>query len=138
MKIVIPENPKPRVEMLPLIDVVFLLLVVFIYTMISMAVHYGMPVSLPDAAGVSPEKNAVLSVSIDQDHRLYINKMPVDMAVFAQALKTAAQEEKTRTVLLFADKQISYQFLFSVLDQIRLSGLSQISLQAHPDFLKEK
>ena len=48
----------PRVEMLPLIDIVFLLLVVFIYTMLSMAVHQGMPVALPTGEQVQPEKEA--------------------------------------------------------------------------------
>ena len=38
---------KPRIEMLPLIDIVFLLLIFFIYAMLSMAVHRSLPVSLP-------------------------------------------------------------------------------------------
>ena len=68
MKISLPENNKPRIEMLPLIDVVFLLLVVFIYTMLSMAVHKGMPVSLPESSAVKPEKNIVLAVTINKDN----------------------------------------------------------------------
>ena len=47
MKISHFHTRPPRVEMLPLIDIVFLLLVVFIYTMLSMAVHRGLPVNLP-------------------------------------------------------------------------------------------
>ena len=42
MKITLPEQYTTRVEMLPLIDIVFLLLVFFIYAMLSMAVHRGM------------------------------------------------------------------------------------------------
>jgi biopolymer transport protein ExbD len=41
---------RPRIEMIPLIDVVFLLLVFFIYSMLSMTIHRGLPVNLPTAS----------------------------------------------------------------------------------------
>ncbi|MBW1821228.1 MAG: biopolymer transporter ExbD, partial [Deltaproteobacteria bacterium] len=44
MKLKLYKTKNPRIEMLPLIDVVFLLLVFFIYAMLSMAVHRGLPV----------------------------------------------------------------------------------------------
>ena len=44
MKVELPVQKKARIEMLPLIDIVFLLLVFFIYAMLSMAVHRGLPV----------------------------------------------------------------------------------------------
>ncbi len=48
MKINLPAPGKPRIEMLPLIDIVFLLLVVFIYSMLSMSVHRGLSVTFPE------------------------------------------------------------------------------------------
>ena len=56
MKIRHLNTRPPRVEMLPLIDIVFLLLVVFIYTMLSMAVHKGMLCPYPQASRCSPKK----------------------------------------------------------------------------------
>ena len=50
MKIQRPTSPQARIEILPLIDIVFLLLVFFIYAMLSMAVHRGMPVQLPSSS----------------------------------------------------------------------------------------
>ncbi|MCD4721842.1 MAG: biopolymer transporter ExbD [Desulfobacula sp.] len=133
MKLRLPENNKPRIEMLPLIDVVFLLLVVFIYTMLSMAVHKGMPVSLPESSVVKPEKDTVLSVTINKDNLIFVNKEPVDLEHLTHILEQKAKKEKTPDVLLFADKTISYQHLFKVLDRIRMAGLNQISLQADPE-----
>ena len=49
MKVNLRVAKKARIEMLPLIDIVFLLLVFFIYTMLSMAVHRGLPVVLPNS-----------------------------------------------------------------------------------------
>ena len=53
MKVALPERRKGRIEMIPLIDIVFLLLVVFIYAMLSMAVHRGLPVVLPSSAAAA-------------------------------------------------------------------------------------
>ncbi len=119
--------------MLPLIDVVFLLLVVFIFTMLSMAVHKGMPISLPESAVLKPEKDIVLSVTINKDNLIFINKEPVDLEHLTYTLEQKAKNEKKPGVLLFADKTISYQYLFKVLDKIRQAGLNQISLQADPE-----
>ena len=47
MKIDVGSRRKARIDMLPLIDIVFLLLVFFIYAMLSMAVHHALPVALP-------------------------------------------------------------------------------------------
>ena len=119
--------------MLPLIDVVFLLLVVFIYTMLSMAVHKGMPIDLPESAAVKSEKDTVLSVTINKDNLIFINKEPVDLEHLTHILEQKAKKEKKPEILLFADKTISYQHLFKVLDRIRMAGLNQISLQADPE-----
>ena len=119
--------------MLPLIDVVFLLLVVFIYTMLSMAVHKGMPISLPESSVLKPEKDTVLSVTINKDNLIFVNKERVTIEHLTHILEQKAKKEKKPDVLLFADKTISYQHLFKVLDKIRMAGLDRISLQADPE-----
>jgi biopolymer transport protein ExbD len=130
MKVRRVHTKPPRVEMLPLIDVVFLLLVVFIYTMLSMAVHKGMPVALPFGQQVQVEKKAPLSVTVTVDGTVYVNKMPVALDALTATLAQQSGEEKETGVMLFADRQVAYQQLFEVLDRIRRAGLHRISLQA--------
>jgi len=119
--------------MLPLIDVVFLLLVFFIYAMLSMAVHRGLPVLLPTSSTVKIDKKLVLSVSIKSDGTIYIDKHQVALENLAETLKVRALNEGDPGVLLFADRDISYQKLFKVLDQIQTSGINRISLQAESE-----
>ena len=82
MKITLPEQYTTRVEMLPLIDIVFLLLVFFIYAMLSMAVHRGMDVELPSSAAATPEKELTLSVTVrhleDGASRVFLDQERVD------------------------------------------------------------
>ena len=116
--------------MLPLIDIVFLLLVFFIYAMLSMAVHRGLPVLLPTSVSAKIDKELILSVTVKSDGTLYVDKEQVSLNDLASFLKTKSAPEKDVGILLFADRSLSYQNLFQVLDQIKMAGIHRISLQA--------
>jgi biopolymer transport protein ExbD len=133
MKLNLYKTKNPRIEMLPLIDVVFLLLVFFIYAMLSMAVHRGLPVVLPASSTAKIDKKLVLSVSIKTDGTIYLDKHEVALEDLAETLKDRALHETNPGVLLFADRDISYQKLFKVLDQIQTAGIQRISLQAESE-----
>ena len=133
MKINLQTEKKVRIEMLPLIDIVFLLLVFFIYAMLSMAVHRGLPVVLPISSTAKIDKKLVLSVTVRADGTIFVDKERVDLEDLAQFLKNRAKGQKEAGVLLFGDRNLSYQKLFRVLDQIRIAGLQRISLQSEVD-----
>jgi biopolymer transport protein ExbD len=121
---------KARIEMLPLIDIVFLLLVFFIYAMLSMAVHRGLPVELPVSTTAEIDKKLVLSVTIKADQTIYVDEEPVMLADLDQVLQSKAAGDQQPGVLVFADRALPYQMIYHVLDKIRRAGLSRISLQA--------
>jgi biopolymer transport protein ExbD len=128
----------PRVEMLPLIDIVFLLLVFFIYAMLSMAVHHGQQVDLPQSGTAGLETNEALGITIqaaDNGLKIFVNEQPVELVGLEQLLaqKKAASKKEEPDVQIFADKSVSYQGLFQVLDRVKLAGLTHISLQAEAE-----
>lgn len=133
MKLKISTARKTRIEMVPLIDTVFLILVFFIYAMLSMSVHRGLPVLLPASSASDIEKNLILSVTVKSDGTVYIDREPVAFGNLAAALKDKAGSKQQTGVLLFADNSLSYQKLFNVLDQIRKAGINHISLQSEAD-----
>ena len=130
MKIRNKINKKSNIDMLPLIDVVFLLLVFFIYAMLSMAVHKGLNLDLPKAGNLDMKKEALLSVSIKKNGNIYVNKKKIDIKNIGRKLIEEAKNDKKKEILLFADKNISYQKLFNVLEKINFAGFKKISLQA--------
>ena len=133
MKVKLEKAPKARIEMLPLIDIVFLLLVFFIYAMLSMAVHRALPVTLPESTTADIDKSACLSITVKSDGSVYLDKEPVPIDLLAEKLTRKAAAVKDPAALLFADRNLPYQYLFKVLDQIRMAGLTRISLQAEAD-----
>jgi biopolymer transport protein ExbD len=134
MKVQLPSPKKVRIEMLPLIDIVFLLLVFFIYAMLSMAVHRGLPVELPLSSTAQIDKKLTLSVSVEADETIYVNKERVALEHLPEVLRSKAALTREPGVLIFADRSLQYQMIYNVLDKIRQAGLSRISLQA--DFEK--
>lgn len=130
MKLSFQTSKKARIEMLPLIDIVFLLLVFFIYAMLSMAVHQGIAVSLPESSIAKTDKQLLISVSINIHGEVFVDKERVSMDTLSAVLKSRVKDSDKSGVLLFADRHISYQHLYQVLDQIRASGLERVSLQS--------
>jgi biopolymer transport protein ExbD len=135
MKIRVPSRKRVRIEMIPLMDMLFLLLVFFMYAMLSMAVHRGLPVLLPASDAAEPDADAALSVTVKADGTVYLDRRPVALRDLASALAAAAGGPGASPpgVLLFADRNLRYQDLFEVLDRIRGAGLNRVSLQAEPE-----
>lgn len=130
MKVGLPAKRKSRIEMIPLIDLMFLILVSFVYGVFFMSVHRGVPVSLPLSSTAKVEKQLTLTLSIQADGTLFLDKAPITLEDLGEALSVKAAENRETGVLLFADKNLPYQQLYTVLDLIRTAGLSQVSLQA--------
>ncbi len=129
----------PRIEMMPLIDIVFLLLVFFIYAMLSLAVHHGQPVDLPQSSSAALETQEAIGITIQAaglSVNLFVDEEPVSLELLSEQLrskKTEKQDDQGPEVQIFADKTVSYQDLFQVLDRIKQSGLTRISLQAEAE-----
>jgi biopolymer transport protein ExbD len=124
---------KTRIEMLPLIDVVFLLLVFFIYAMLSMAVHRSLPVSLPVSSATEIRTEVNLIITVNDNGEIFLDNTSVsqeELQTFLLKEKQKETDNKSVQVDLFADKALSYQELYRVLDIIRTAGISNVSLQA--------
>jgi biopolymer transport protein ExbD len=130
MKVDLGAQRKARIDMLPLIDIVFLLLVFFIYAMLSMAVHHALPVTLPLSTTAPLEKQVSLSVTINAEGAVFVDEHPVDMDDLARTLRTKTEGAEAPAVLLFADKTISYQTLYRVIDQVKIAGIDRLSLES--------
>ncbi len=133
MKVERRVSKKSRIEMIPMIDMMFLLLVAFTYGMLSMAVHRGLPVLLPASSTTKIDKSLTLSVTVKADGTIYLDKSPLALEDLSGAIQAKVENDKEAGVLLFADRNLPYQQLVRVLDQIRSSGLHRVSLQAEED-----
>ena len=133
MKLTVQTGKKIRIEMIPMIDVIFLLLAFFIYSMLSMAIHRGMFINLPSSSVAEIEKKLVLSVTVAADGSVWIDKTQVPLGDLTYMLRKEAKGHRDPGILLFADRTLPYQKLFLVLDKIKQAGFEKISLQAEAE-----
>lgn len=129
------RHRKARLEMLPLMDVVFLILVFLIYAMMVMVVQMGMPVALPSSKSAQPQQVVTLALTIQKDGQIWLDKEPATLEnlpvqIAAQMRERGAPADDEPNLQIFADAELPYQKLFNVLDILKSAGLKKISLQA--------
>lgn len=126
------ETRTARIELIPLIDIIFLLLVFFIYSMLSMVVYRGIPVTLPEAETTETETEESLVVTIDADGEVFLNKESVavqDLLSRLKQLHTAAPEQG---IIISGHGEADYRVVVDVLDKVRFAGFTRVSMEARP------
>lgn len=131
MKVKRDFNIKNKPDMLPLIDVVFLLLVFFIYAMLSMSYHNGIRLELPESTqAVHMEEPSKLILSVTAEGEVFMAKDPVPLAELGGRVIRYFEGKSKKEVILCGHKNLSYQNLYRVMDTVREAGVTDISLQA--------
>lgn len=120
---------KARIEMIPLIDVIFLLLVTFILFTMSMTVHRGVPVALPTASTGTIEKKNVIDISVRQDGSLFIEGEKILLPRLAVRIAALHRNAPEKIVLISGDRKTSYEVMVAVMDAVRKAGIAEVSLE---------
>ena len=121
-----------RIELIPLIDIIFLLLVFFIYSMLSMAVYRGIPVTLPNAETVESTRDQALFITIDDKGSVFVDKELVKDNLLSY-LKREQAAFPQKIAIISGDGDSPYRVFVDVLDKVRLAGFRKVSMEARPE-----
>lgn len=133
MKIHLPsDSESARIEMLPLIDVVFCILTFFILAAVSLTRQQAITLNLPQASTSQAQSQKMLVVSIDPAGQLYVDKDPVDRSELFERLGTYLKTNPNGGVILRASKVVSYNEVIQVLDLLRSVGGNRVALATQP------
>ena len=128
------ESKKARIEMLPLIDVVFLLLVFFIYAMLSMVLHHGLNIDLPAAASARADKEEYLAITIDADNNLFLDGDPIEQDELAEHVMQRRSSDEI-PVFIDGDRKADLGLAIEVLDALKGIGIEEVSFSCQNDAL---
>lgn len=123
------EDKKARIEMLPLIDVVFLLLVFFIYAMLSMSVHRGLKVELPAASTARADQREYISITLTEDNTVYLDKEQVTLDILADRVLEHMDGDKGMPVFINGDSRSDLGTAIQVLDLLRRAGVREVCFE---------
>ena len=121
-----------RLEMTSLMDVMFLVLVFFIYCIFDMAVHKGLKVDLPNAAGAD-EKGERIVVTIRADDTMQLNGMPMSREEVISRVKELNRVKMNLPVLISGDRRSSLGVGIELLSALKAAGVEKASFQVSGD-----
>jgi len=116
--------------MIPLIDIVFLLLVFFIYAMLSMVVHRGFKVDLPQATTAEIDKEDYASITVDKENRILLNKEEVLIENLSEEIKTEIKEGVK--IFINGDKEADLGVVINILDTLRRDNIKEVYFETEP------
>jgi biopolymer transport protein ExbD len=123
---------KARIEIIPMIDVIFFLLVFFMISTLSMTVNRGLPVNLPTAATSQKEGGDNIDLTLTQDGKLFLNREPIALQELGQRVKAALAADAKLTVVINADGQSRHSSVIEILDELRGAGVSRLAIAVKP------
>ncbi|WP_233800056.1 ExbD/TolR family protein [Paraburkholderia sp. HP33-1] len=125
------EVRKARIEIIPMIDIMFFLLVFFIMITLHMIPNAGLRTQLPSSATSQSLPPPQVTVTLASDGSLSVDGRTLNLAQLTTLL--AARTDVSHTVVTIAgSKEAQIQHLVSVMDACRAAGVSQIALAAQP------
>jgi biopolymer transport protein ExbD len=124
---------KARIEIIPMIDVIFFLLVFFMVSTLSMTINRGLPVNLPTAATSQKDLRENLNITLTHDGELFLNRESISMQDLSHRVKAALAVEPELTVIMNADGEVRHSAVVSLMDELRLSGVSRLAIAVKPD-----
>ena len=119
---------QPRLEMTSLMDVMFLVLVFFIYCIFDMAVHKGLKVELPNAAGAD-EKGERIVVTVKDDDTMQLNGMDLGRDEIVARVKELHAVKMDLPVLVSGDRKSSLGTGIELLSDLKTAGVEKASFQ---------
>ncbi len=131
MRVPLPHSKRrARIEIIPLIDIVFFLLATFVMVSMSMVKNQGVAVRLPAAATGAPQETKKYNViSVTRPGEIYFNKDKITLQELPQRLKKLKETEAEPNVFINGDEQALFGDAVSVLDEVRKLGIKKVSLQ---------
>ena len=126
-----------RIEIMPLIDVIFLLLTFFIYAMVLMKRADLLPMALPEFASAEPGvPSPAVTVSIDRDGAVYLDRAAVDLGDIVPRLQQITTDDPSTKIYLAAAAQGDVDRLptfLALYDELSVAGLDITLVSAPKD-----
>jgi len=119
---------KPRVDLIPLVDMMCYLIFFFMIFTSFRTNTTGMPLELPRAATPKELASDIVMVSIDSAGGIYFGEEATDIAGIPDMVKGALERDKEELFAIKADKTVTYEQLIAIVDAVRLGGGVHLAL----------
>jgi biopolymer transport protein ExbD len=127
------KRKSARIEIIPLIDIIFFLLATFIMVSLSMTKNQGVQVKLPPAGtakslGDNAEMEKAVTLSVSDKGDVFYNKEKITIAQLPMRLQTYKTASKDPKVIINSDANVNFKNVVAVLDEVRRVGIDKVGI----------
>ena len=119
-----------EINLTPLLDLTFLLLITFIITM--PLIEQGIPVRLPKGKSSEITRSETLSLTLDDQGRIFLDDAPADAASLSAQLRARIETDPDLTVLVRADERLPYGKVVEILRLMHDADITRMALVTNP------
>lgn len=121
---------SPTLDLTPMVDVVFLLIIFFMVSTTFITLETGLPVDLPQATTAEGQPEGLPTVTIDAQQRIYLAGTEVVEEELVGLLRSVLDEAEVDTVVLRADQSVPHGLTVRVMDAIKRAGAARVAIAA--------
>jgi len=135
MKLLTPlPHKKARIEIIPLIDIMFFLLAVMMLVSLNMVQMKGIKLNLPTAATATSENRSdFITLSVKADGSIYLDKTPIQRPALVEELKRRKAAQLDLRIYIQGDADSVHGDVIAVLDRVRSAGIQKVAFAIKPD-----
>ena len=123
------EEDNFAMEMTPLIDVVFLLIIFFMVSTVFVDFSRRMEINLPSSkSSIIDEKPKTLEIEMSKDKKIFLAGKPITVLGLEQALRKLDVKGRKQTAIISADKLLPYGEVIQVMGLLQKAGIPDISV----------
>lgn len=119
---------KPKLMIIPMIDIIFFLLVFFMMSMLSMVVQKSMPVNLPSSQTAKVDIQKKVPITVTSDGAVYVNDTKTNIDGMVRYLQIEQSKGTEMTIVLRADVAAQYGAFVQVLDTLKQMNITKIAI----------
>ncbi|RFF27746.1 MULTISPECIES: biopolymer transporter ExbD [unclassified Wenzhouxiangella] len=123
---------EPEINITPMLDIVFIMLIFFIVTT-SFIRETGVEVNKPTAMTAEPRPQGNVLIAIRDNDDIWMNKQQIELHEVRTEVERAKAENPESAVVLIADRGARTGMLVEVMDQVQAAGINRISVSAEPE-----
>ena len=119
---------KPKLMIIPMIDIIFFLLVFFMMSMLSMVVQKSVPINLPSSQTAKVDIQKKVPITVTADGSIYVEQTKTTIDGMIKYLQIEQGKGTEMTVVLRGDKAVQYGRFVQVLDTLKQMNITKIDI----------
>ena len=123
------EVERPRVEVIPMIDIMMFLLVFFVVLSVNMIAGTGVDMNLPGSKTTTDIKEATITVGVKKDNQFIVDGETISSENLTAKLLELKENRKV-AVIIAGDKDVELETLINVMDSVRGAGINSVGIAA--------